>query len=1110
MARYRPLLGKLLPSAIICLVGNVIAAAPIFAQSNSGDYIPPPPPAMAPAEPDYTPPPTDATPPPPPSPGIRTGGSAGATEDPPPPPDYSKAAPAPDYSAAPPPPTDAELATLPALSFRPLEAGEAYHTRFSGTITENGPSGPVTVIDPDGLVGSILDLRGPGQPSVGQHWYDEPQRSPATAADAGQIFGIAMDDFTEPNIYVTATSAFGLHLEPGTKDWMFGMWGPDGGPGTVYKLSAVTGYIPEVFADIKLEGRPNTGAALGNVAYDRWHRQLFVTDLETGMIHRLSGADGRELSYLDHGLDVRPGFVDAWTGASLSLDPVVFDPNTAANIDNCPAGAFERSPECWNYADFRRRPWGLGIRYDEKAKETRLYYGIWGSEGFGNPEWDGAGTDRRNSIWSIRIGDDGEFDITSNRREFILPAFFPPDAPAGKMAGNSNAVTDIEFADCGPQTVMLVAERGAVRNLGLDQENGFARPHESRVLRYEIGEDGIWRPVGRYDVSFHERDVEGVPRIRAGGAGGCDFGYGYDSSGEIDLERPNEFVWMTGDNLCSPMGPCYNAATDLYDDDSWVDGIQGTPAELFSEIEPAQALQLAAAPPVTSDEGPANSYMIDSDINVDANGNPIGYGIDSNEATEIGDIDIYQPCEPVDFTEFVPPDLTIPPAPPPVHLRTMTHQRDGSPMHRVDRSWHERNWSWHSRERSWHYRNRSWHDLDRSWHDKDLSWHWRNRSWHGRDLSWHDRNRSWHDKNVSWHDRNRSWHDRERSWHSKNLSWHWRNRSWHSKDLSWHERKNSWHSKTQSWHDIDRSWHALNRSWHDKVRSWHDKNLSWHDKYRSWHDKSKSWHDKTRSWHDKNQSWHNKNLSVHDKSKSWHDKQRSWHDRKKSDSEHHSKLKSNTEHHSVIRSGTGPHSKDRSKGQQHNIIRSDAEHHSKIRSKTQEHNKQRSASQHHSKLKSKTEEHDKSLSAGPQHSKIRSKAEEHNKQSSASEQHSKQRSAAEQHNKQRSASEHHSKVRSKAEEHNKQRSAAEQHSKKRSAAEQHSKQRSAAEQHSKQRSAAEQHNKKQSSAQQHSKKRSAAEQHNKKRSAAEQHNRKQSSAQQQHKKKLSKAEAQGR
>ena len=106
-----------------------------------------------------------------------------------------------------------------------LEPGEAYATRFSGTTTSGGQ----TIIDTSGTVGSIVDIRNPAQPPQGQHWINEPQRHPVTAGEVGQVFGVALDGADPPNVYLAATSAFGLHLSPDTGNWMAGMWGPGGG-----------------------------------------------------------------------------------------------------------------------------------------------------------------------------------------------------------------------------------------------------------------------------------------------------------------------------------------------------------------------------------------------------------------------------------------------------------------------------------------------------------------------------------------------------------------------------------------------------------------------------------------------------------------------------------------------------------------------------------------------------------------------------------------------------------------------------------------------------------------------------------------------------------------
>jgi len=119
-----------------------------------------------------------------------------------------------------------------------LRPGEAYVTRFSGTT--QGPDG-AAAINPAGTVGSIIDVRAPGQPPGGWHWINEPQRRPVSAGDVGQVFGVILDDATPPGIYLTATAAFGLHRTADNRDWMPGMWGP-GGPGAIYKLDASSGF----------------------------------------------------------------------------------------------------------------------------------------------------------------------------------------------------------------------------------------------------------------------------------------------------------------------------------------------------------------------------------------------------------------------------------------------------------------------------------------------------------------------------------------------------------------------------------------------------------------------------------------------------------------------------------------------------------------------------------------------------------------------------------------------------------------------------------------------------------------------------------------------------
>lgn len=596
------------------------------------------------------------------------------------------------------------LSAQPAEEPAPLRPGEAFVTRFSGIIEDGAGKGGI--IDPEGAVGSIIDLRSPQEPPQGQHWIDEPQRAAVRAREVGQVFGVALDNANPPNIYLTATSAFGLHLAPDRRGWMDGMWGQGGGPGTIYRLDARNGYRPEIFAEVRLDGRPNTGPALGNITFDAAHDQLLVSDLETGMIHRIRASDGTDLGYFDHGTEARPAFLDVPSGNRLSLPPIPFDPAGRARIDDCPAGPFERHTECWNFAPSGRRVWGVGVWRHPETGDVRLYYSVWNGPESGDRDWINLPDDeKRNSIWSVRLGPNGEFDRSDVRRELLLPDFFVDEKDI-ERAGYSHPVSDITFSNCGERPVMLVAERGGVRNLGLGAEYAFAYPHEARALRYELDRAGAWRAVGRYDVGFYDRREEGQPYIRANCSGGIAFGPGYDNETWVaDPSRTDEFVWISGDALCSPKGPCIlpgyegvaeedqedavqpaaqQVPEEAVPDDSEVHGIQGIAETAFEEIAPAAAFSqhpgdTDAYPPA----GPAQSFLIDTDIDVDAAGGLIEEELVRNDATRIGDIAVYQPCpappRAIQSSYLLP--VPVPSAEPPYfadHPRDISHARIAS------------------------------------------------------------------------------------------------------------------------------------------------------------------------------------------------------------------------------------------------------------------------------------------------------------------------------------------------------------------------------------------------------------------------------------------------
>ena len=304
--------------------------------------------------------------------------------------------------------------------------------------------------------------------------------------------------------------------------------------------------------------------------------------------------------------------------------------------------------------------------------ESRLYYAVWSSPDFGQTVWNQEGDDeKRNSVWSVRLGPNGGFDPSDVRREFILPDFFVKPEDIAR-SGYSQPVSDISFAECGDRPVMLVAERGGIRNLGLGAPNAFANPHEARALRYELDEKGSWRAIGRYEVGFADRRKEGAPYMRANCSGGIAFGPGYDASlgrrprqaRSIRVDH-GRFPVLAGRPVQSAGGKQAQTGSQAPQtggqstgDSSEVHGVQGLAEGSYEEVASEAAFASTPPPPDAAAGGPNQAYLIDTDINVDASGRIIQEEVTANDATTIGDVAIYQVCEPprvYAFTPYTPP-----------------------------------------------------------------------------------------------------------------------------------------------------------------------------------------------------------------------------------------------------------------------------------------------------------------------------------------------------------------------------------------------------------------------------------------------------------------------
>lgn len=446
-----------------------------------------------------------------------------------------------------------------------IKPGDAAATGFSGVtyppkVRPGEDPLAQTFIDFNGATLRIFDLQNMGGMAHGQ-LVSVPKPFIANAAQLGQVFGVALDNQVPPNIYVAASSAYGLpvvrmdsngllvHVRTGGPGAQFmpGLWGPPaagGGPGSIWKIDAATGAI-SLFANVVPGNRANSGAALGGLAYDPDSDTLFAVDRESGLIHRFS-LRGEEIGRFDHGLAGRQ---------AAGLPPVAFDPSRWLNIAD---PAFDSAnPDTWNYAAPERRIFGIGIR------AGRLYYSV------------AAGL----QVWSSAITPNGLADP-------VLELALPPGS-------GPSEISKITFDELGR---MFLAERPA--STGAFDFHELAIAGTGRVLRYQIVDrtpDGrrVWQPLpDEYAIGF--------PQRLQNGNGGVAIGYSYRNGGELDRGTCGGFLWSSGERLRSSADPA-QAQLLARGGPFNVDGLQGNGIGL---VRPANAPPLA-------------SYFIDADDRFD-------------------------------------------------------------------------------------------------------------------------------------------------------------------------------------------------------------------------------------------------------------------------------------------------------------------------------------------------------------------------------------------------------------------------------------------------------------------------------------------------------------
>ncbi len=402
--------------------------------------------------------------------------------------------------------------------FRP---GSVALTGFSGTtipyLLEGLPDGldPVdeTFIDTLAPTLRVFDVSNLGGPAAGQ-MVNTPPPFHVSADLIGQVFGVAFDDGLRdgkpsgaPNLYAAASSMHGVRIVTPDEDgdgraerqrvgkpgatFMAGQFAVNngGGPGSIWKIDGLTGAVT-LFANIDT----NSGPGLGNIAFDRTRQQIFASDLDTGLIHRIS-LDGALVDTFDHGL----------TGPGTRGLPEIADDGAIMDIQG---GFNSEDPETWGMTQDARRVWGLAVHGD------RLYYAV----------------SHLGDIWSVGLTAEGGF-ANDPQREIVI------EAP------NKLPVTAISFDGAG---VMYLAQRGASRNAYDYSE--LAESGKGEVLRYAPEQpddpqtESRWRPVP-------ETYASGFPAGNRQSNGGVDLQYGYDRQGRIDPRVCTGTMVNSGDRL---------------------------------------------------------------------------------------------------------------------------------------------------------------------------------------------------------------------------------------------------------------------------------------------------------------------------------------------------------------------------------------------------------------------------------------------------------------------------------------------------------------------------------------------------------------------------------
>ena len=358
---------------------------------------------------------------------------------------------------------------------QPLTNGMGIITHWTGT---SGEWNAFSIYDTENNASAPLGLNWatnfytPTDAAVADSWK---------GANMGDVFGLAIDD--QKNVYFTATKSISASGSTGTNPGVAG----DGG---VYKMDANSWMVtPFITTGNGANQIPNQGNGLGNIAFDKWNNQLFITNFEDGKIYRFD-MNGNLLS--------------------------TFDP---FSVDATPLGTFSGHAEAL---------WGIAVHNENGV--VKVFFSQWTED---NSLSDASNPN--NAVWSVDLDNNGDF--TGNESL----CFSLPDNTGsfmGGIVGASYPISDIAISSDGN---MYVCEKvqGGWGNFG-GWDNLFTPgAHSSRLFEF-VNNGGAWTLSKQYYVGNYNS-----PSDADNTAGGVSIG-NRQTANSFECEK---IIWASGDAL---------------------------------------------------------------------------------------------------------------------------------------------------------------------------------------------------------------------------------------------------------------------------------------------------------------------------------------------------------------------------------------------------------------------------------------------------------------------------------------------------------------------------------------------------------------------------------